>query len=446
MTDSKQKDKFTESLTSAPETYDLASSFEWEGYTSWDDEQDDAGPSTRPSSNRVAMVSSASTGHQAESTNTTSSPRIINASGHGGCVSQEDSNATTSHSNQDDGCDDLKTVSELDDCLCALTLQIMAITEDRGTGRLGKAASESDAQIAVEHFLQETRELTETFKLVKCILTSGSVPVNLIEEMEQQDRAAIYDRELAERIGRGDSNAEISLQSETSHFHRVLQSFSTVAECCSCNSTKQAHLAKCGHAYCEACAKSLFNHALKNRMFIPVRCCKIEFTPEIAVVCLDNTEALDRYNAIKNEIENPCPSIVELDKAAADTISKNGWKLCSRCGAVVERAWGCVHITCICRYEFCYTCGEKWRTCRCELYPEDELNQILDERIRDNDPAPARNRVRNVLRNYYDHAHNWKRRRPYGRVCSVCNLAMPIYCMYCRVCRETRCWRYTFNN
>ncbi|KAF9397091.1 hypothetical protein BGX21_009270 [Mortierella sp. AD011] len=383
MADSKQKEKITESLTSASETYDLASSFEWEGYASWDDEQDDAGPSTRPSSNRVAMVSSASTDHQTES-----------ASGHGSCISQKDSN-TTSHSDQDDGCVDHNAVSGLDDYLCALTLQITAITEDRGTGQLGKAASESDAQIAVEHLLQETRELTETFKLVKCILTSGSVPANLIEEMEQQDRAAICDRELAEQIGKGDSNAEISLQSESSRFHRVLQSFGTVVECCSCNSTKQAHLAQCGHAYCEACARSLFNHALKNRMFIPVRCCKIEFAPELAVACLDNTEALNKYNAIKNEIENPCPSIAELDKAAADIISENGWKLCSRCGAVVERIWG---------------------TCRCDLYPEDELNQILDERIGDNGPAPARNRLRNVLRNYYDHAHNWERRRPHGHL------------------------------
>ncbi|KAK3827130.1 MAG: hypothetical protein JOS17DRAFT_662463, partial [Linnemannia elongata] len=55
------------------------------------------------------------------------------------------------------------------------------------------------------------------------------------------------------------------------------------------------------------------------------------------------------------------------DEAASRVITENGWKVCHRCGAVVERVSGCVHITCMCRYEFCYTCEKKWQTCTCEL-------------------------------------------------------------------------------
>lgn len=33
---------------------------------------------------------------------------------------------------------------------------------------------------------------------------------------------------------------------------------------------------------------------------------------------------------------------------------------------MVERIDGCHHIICNCDYEFCYLCGERWKTCDCE--------------------------------------------------------------------------------
>ncbi|KAF9211309.1 hypothetical protein BGZ59_008265 [Podila verticillata] len=70
----------------------------------------------------------------------------------------------------------------------------------------------------------------------------------------------------------------------------------------------------------------------------------------------------------------------------------------------------------MCRNEFCYTCLNPWRTCNCELYPVEELNQILNERIGNDDPGAARHRLRNVLRNYYQHEHKWQRENPKGRI------------------------------
>ncbi|KAH6785041.1 hypothetical protein C2S51_037496 [Perilla frutescens var. frutescens] len=39
---------------------------------------------------------------------------------------------------------------------------------------------------------------------------------------------------------------------------------------------------------------------------------------------------------------------------------KKSWQKCPKCKMYVEKSEGCVHITCRCRYEFCYRCGAKW--------------------------------------------------------------------------------------
>ncbi|KAE8700740.1 P-loop containing nucleoside triphosphate hydrolases superfamily protein [Hibiscus syriacus] len=36
------------------------------------------------------------------------------------------------------------------------------------------------------------------------------------------------------------------------------------------------------------------------------------------------------------------------------------WRNCPSCRFMVERTEGCPHMTCRCRYQFCYACGAKW--------------------------------------------------------------------------------------
>ncbi|KAJ6784535.1 hypothetical protein PWT90_06753 [Aphanocladium album] len=43
------------------------------------------------------------------------------------------------------------------------------------------------------------------------------------------------------------------------------------------------------------------------------------------------------------------------------------------CRTMVELNTGCNHITCRCGAEFCYVCGEEWKTCDCEQWHEDRL-------------------------------------------------------------------------
>ncbi|KAI8605123.1 hypothetical protein EDD21DRAFT_332442 [Dissophora ornata] len=420
---------------------------------------------------------------------TKSSAGIGGSSSHAGPSSQGGPSSSASRASQGvAGKDaDADASSEMDDYLCALMLQISLIAEDRGTGQLGKTSSESDAQFAINHILEEVQEMEKSYREAKRIDMCGLVPDDLFEDMLQQDSIASSDRELAERLGKGEPSAELLVQAANLRFQVVVQVFCKTAECCSCGSTKQTYTATCGHAYCEECMKSLYSHALKNKAFAPVRCCTVAFAPDIVTACLDNADSVERYNAIKDEIENPCPPAAELDMAASKLISEhgwkvctrcgavrynaikseiehpcpppaeldmaaskliseNGWKVCSRCGAVVERASGCVHMTCHCKNEFCYICLRKWRTCTCELYPVAELNRILNERVGNDDAGVARHRLQNVLHNYYQHAHNWKRENANGRVCNVCRWDLPLYCMYCDVCMEARCQRCCYNH
>jgi hypothetical protein len=58
----------------------------------------------------------------------------------------------------------------------------------------------------------------------------------------------------------------------------------------------------------------------------------------------------------------------EGDVATQQTLKlakEEGWQSCQECKRVVELSGGCNHITCLCGHEFCYMCGEKWRTCEC---------------------------------------------------------------------------------
>ncbi|KAF9175877.1 hypothetical protein BGX21_009271 [Mortierella sp. AD011] len=410
-------------------------SYQWENYPYYVEDDGGVGSSTGINPRRPASSSRAP-----RRTNAKPMSRNVGASSRASSTSQaraQDITGGDADANAD--------VSEFDDYFCALMLQMSLIEEDRETGNLGKVNMESDTQIAIEHMLREAEEMERSYRLAKSLATCGAVPEELFEEMDLQDATSFADRELAERLVIGDASAELSLNEASSRFRLMLLFFTATAECCACNSRKKTYTAPCGHDYCEGCAQSLYQHALMNRSFIPVRCCKIAFAPEIASVGLDNTDDVERYNTIRNEIENPCPPAPELDVAASGLITERGWKVCPRCGAVVEKVSGCVHITCMCRNEFCYTCLKVWRTCDCELYPEEEIRQILDERVGNGDPGAARHRLQNVLRNYYQHEHNWKQEVPNGRVCSVCRTT-PLYCMHCEVCMETRCHRCCYNN
>lgn len=48
------------------------------------------------------------------------------------------------------------------------------------------------------------------------------------------------------------------------------------------------------------------------------------------------------------------------DKIVKMLAKKKNWRKCPKCKMYVEKSEGCVHITCRCKYQFCYRCGSKW--------------------------------------------------------------------------------------
>lgn len=48
------------------------------------------------------------------------------------------------------------------------------------------------------------------------------------------------------------------------------------------------------------------------------------------------------------------------DLLVRELANQKKWKRCPRCRFYVEKKDGCLHITCRCKFEFCYACGAEW--------------------------------------------------------------------------------------
>lgn len=73
------------------------------------------------------------------------------------------------------------------------------------------------------------------------------------------------------------------------------------------------------------------------------------------------------YQALPEHSRNP------EDAAFIAICNQQGYKRCPSCQHFVELKEGCYHITCICRYEFCFNCTKIWKTCKCEIWNEANL-------------------------------------------------------------------------
>lgn len=54
-----------------------------------------------------------------------------------------------------------------------------------------------------------------------------------------------------------------------------------------------------------------------------------------------------------------CPNDWELE-AVLQIGERAGWRRCYKCRTLVELTYGCTHMTCRCRAQFCYICGAVW--------------------------------------------------------------------------------------
>lgn len=77
-------------------------------------------------------------------------------------------------------------------------------------------------------------------------------------------------------------------------------------------------------------------------------------------------------------------SLPSTDRTEADFLllklaDDRNWRRCGKCKSMVELIYGCNHITCRCRHEFCYVCGISWKNgspdCNCPRTTVDRLIQ-----------------------------------------------------------------------
>ncbi|TVU01335.1 hypothetical protein EJB05_53205, partial [Eragrostis curvula] len=82
------------------------------------------------------------------------------------------------------------------------------------------------------------------------------------------------------------------------------------------------------------------------------------------------------------EYKRRCPYARPEDAKLQNLAEQRLWRQCVKCKHMIELAEGCYHMTCVCGYEFCYTCGKAWKdkkaTCSCVLW--DERNIIRNRR------------------------------------------------------------------
>jgi hypothetical protein len=82
----------------------------------------------------------------------------------------------------------------------------------------------------------------------------------------------------------------------------------------------------------------------------------------------------------------------EKDREVLAMGETEGWKRCPACHQLIELAYGCYHMTCRCKKEFCYLCAETWKTCRCEQWDENRLVVAAQDRARRQLPAANQGR------------------------------------------------------
>ncbi|KAK4508696.1 hypothetical protein PRZ48_002435 [Zasmidium cellare] len=259
-------------------------------------------------------------------------------------------------------------------------------------------------------------------------------------------------------------------------------------ECCACgesNSSEKDYTAQCGHHYCTDCLTGLFAAAMKDERLYPPRCCTraIPFpiarrylTREIEAAFADKKEELD--DADRHYCCVPtcsayiprdhrfvfdtarCPFCQEytctkcnsaahtghcpVDKGLEEVIEagrEEGWQRCQRCKRMIELTIGCNHITCVCRAEFCYVCGAKWKSCRCPQFDEARLLERAQE-VAGREGANVA-QVAEELRGRHEcePGEHQYRFTPGAFTCDGCNLAMTQFIYRCTACHGQKCSR-----
>ncbi|KAI9365321.1 hypothetical protein BD770DRAFT_459410 [Pilaira anomala] len=73
-------------------------------------------------------------------------------------------------------------------------------------------------------------------------------------------------------------------------------------------------------------------------------------------------------------------SNVELEQQALKKAKESNWARCPKCGSLVDKIEGCLHMRCYCGATFCYKCSRLYSTCKdtCLNLSQAVINEIRD--------------------------------------------------------------------
>ena len=188
----------------------------------------------------------------------------------------------------------------------------------------------------------------------------------------------------------------------------------TVTSCICGETTGLVPLLNCGHYIDIPCLTSLYQAALRDESLFPPRCCKkyisfdaikhhlspaiidlyqeklVEYMTPKPVYCSNPScgRFLGDYVMTERKCTAPgcmtltcgrCTSKISEGHRHVCKLDKNkrhlfavgrgrGWVRCPGCEEMVERSYGCFHMTCRCRTQFCYICRALWKSCKCTRF------------------------------------------------------------------------------
>ncbi|KAL2068290.1 hypothetical protein VTL71DRAFT_16388 [Oculimacula yallundae] len=226
------------------------------------------------------------------------------------------------------------------------------------------------------------------------------------EEAWKSDRRERL-RMLAEEKKRKEAENIAAWQREQKELERK-EKLAKKVDCVSCMEAgreKNMAVLSCNHRYCRDCIKDAFKSAHKSHS--PFKCCgttiatssvkrhlSSSFVEKYDLMVLELQTKKPRYCSSSRcnkfippaQIHGPvaiCPyckvktcvacgnnehsGVCAEDKAgrAVEALAQQeGWKQCPKCSQILERTAGCLHMTCRCKAEWCYSCLRDWSVCR----------------------------------------------------------------------------------